>query len=71
MDSFDFSQFSLSALTIIFLVTAGIITFVGSYLSEYADQLADITGIGEAATGAVLLGAITSLPGLVTSVMSS
>lgn len=67
----DFSEFSLLISLIIFGITAGVITYVGYYLSTYADQLADITGFGEAATGAILLGAVTSLSGIVTSVVAA
>lgn len=53
------------------LAAAGVIALVGARMSAYADRLADITGLGEAVTGAVLLGAATSLPGIVTSVTAA
>lgn len=71
MEILDLSQLSVSLLVLIFIVTAAIITYVGYYLSLYADQLADRTGIGEAATGAILLGAVTSLSGIMTSVVAA
>lgn len=71
MNIINFSQLSILALSIMFVLTAGLITYVGYYLSAYADQLADRTGIGEAATGAILLGAVTSLSGIVTSVVAA
>lgn len=71
MEIIDFSQFSVSVLILIFIVTAAVITYVGYYLSLYADQIADRTGIGEAATGAILLGAVTSLSGIITSVVAA
>lgn len=43
------------------LVTAGV------KFTKVVDELADRTGLGEALAGAVLLGAATSLPGLVTT----
>ncbi|GAA1466386.1 sodium:calcium antiporter [Microbacterium thalassium] len=44
-----------------------IIIFAGSRLARAADEIADRTGIGEAVAGAVFLGAVTSLPGIVTT----
>lgn len=51
------------------IFTAGtlVILLAGSRLAAVADQLADRTGLGEATVGAVLLGAMTSLPGLIAS----
>ncbi|MFW6359794.1 MAG: hypothetical protein ACOC0N_11370 [Chroococcales cyanobacterium] len=50
----------------IFLVAAIVIAIVGTKMTKVADRLADITGLGEAITGAILLGASPSLPGIVT-----
>src|SRR6056297_3236508 len=50
---------------------ACIIAIAGFKLVKYADKLADITGIGEALFGAILLGAITSLAGITTSVTAA
>jgi len=55
----------------VFVVSALIILAAGRRLTMHADRLADITGLGEALTGAVLLGAATSLPGIVTSVTAA
>ncbi|MEJ1154457.1 hypothetical protein [Microbacterium marmarense] len=44
-----------------------VIVFAGSRLARTADELADRTGLGEAVAGAVFLGAVTSLPGIVTT----
>ncbi len=52
----------------VFLLCAGIIASAGYALTRAADQLADLTGMGEALTGAILLGGATSLSGIVTSV---
>ncbi|MEX2347473.1 MAG: hypothetical protein WD604_17750 [Balneolaceae bacterium] len=71
MNALNFSQLSIPFLVFLFLVTASIIGYVGYYLTSYADQLADKTGFGEAAVGAVLLGAVTSLSGTVTSVVAA
>jgi cation:H+ antiporter len=48
-----------------------VIALVGSHLARLADRLADITGLGEAVFGAVLLGAITSLPGSIASITTA
>lgn len=55
---------SISALVVsaLVLVTAGV------RFTHLVDRLADRTGIGEALAGAVLLGATTSLPGLITTI---
>ena len=52
---------------VVFLASAGIVTLVGARLAGEADALADRTGLGEAVFGGVLLGASTSLSGIVTS----
>lgn len=44
-----------------------VIGVVGVRLTREAERFAQISGLGQAATGAILLGAITSLPGMVTS----
>ncbi len=54
-----------------FLLAAVVIGVAGTALARIADELADRTGIGEALTGALFLGATTSLPGLVTSVTAA
>lgn len=52
-------------------VSAVVIAIVGPRLARVADRLADRTGLGEAVAGAVLLGAATSLPGLVTTAVGA
>jgi len=47
---------------------AVVIVFAGIRLTRTADELADRTGLGDAIGGALLLGAVTSLPGIVTTV---
>ncbi len=44
-----------------------VVVVAGSKLARAADELADRTGIGEAVAGAVFLGAVTSLPGIITT----
>jgi cation:H+ antiporter len=53
------------------LGAAAAIVLAGIRLARVADVLADRTGLGEALVGAVLLGAATSLSGLVTSVTAA
>lgn len=50
-----------------FVAATALIAIVGSRFARLADELADVTGLGEALFGAVLLGGSTSLPGIVTS----
>lgn len=51
----------------VFVGSTVIIAVVGSRFARLADELADVTGWGEALFGAVLLGGSTSLPGIVAS----
>lgn len=53
------------------LVALGLIMIAGRALVATADTLADRTGMGEALAGALLLGAVTSLPGIGTTVVGS
>ncbi len=66
-----FQSLSLLPAIGVFAVAAFVILVVGTRLTTLADVLADRTGLGEAVTGAVLLGATTSLSGTVTSVTSA
>lgn len=62
---------SLSSLPVAiaaFPVAALILITVGVKFTKLVDELADRTGLGEALAGALLLGAVTSLPGLVTTI---
>jgi len=51
-----------------FAVCAGLVVVVGTYLSRYADILAEKTGLGRSWVGAVLLAGATSLPELATGI---
>lgn len=62
---------SLQTAIITFIALSLVIGFAGTFLSKTADQLADTTGLGEAIFGAVLLGGVTSLSGIVTSFTSA
>ena len=55
----------------LFAASALLIAFFGSKMAKIADVLADRTGLGEALIGAVLLGAGTSISGIVTSVTTA
>ncbi len=57
--------------SIVFGICALVIALAGTRITRVVDQLADRTGIGEAAAGAVLLGASTSLGGVVLSVTAA
>ncbi len=50
-----------------FFIAAALVVWVGATITRYADELAEQTGIGRAFIGALLLGASTSLPEVVTS----
>lgn len=51
------------------LVSAAVIGAVGPPTARLADRLADLTGLGEAFVGAVMVGAATSLPGIISTVV--
>lgn len=62
---------SLTLAIIIFLGATLVIATAGTKLTRTADQMADLTGWGEALFGAIFLGGTTSLPGIVTSVVAA
>jgi cation:H+ antiporter len=51
----------------VFVVSTILIAIGGTFLTKEADRLADVSGLGEALVGAIFLGAITSMSGIVTS----
>ncbi|MBK0398748.1 sodium:calcium antiporter [Limibaculum sp. M0105] len=61
----------LPALVAVFLCAALVVAVSGTRLARAADRLADMTGMGEALVGGVLLGMATSLSGTVVSVASA
>jgi cation:H+ antiporter len=71
MSLLDLSHWSLPAVIALFLGAAVAIAVAGTRLAHLADRLADVTGLGEAIFGAVLLGGSTSLSGIVTSVSTA
>ena len=62
---------SLPISVCMFAGSALVLLFVGIRFARVVDTLADRTGMGEALAGAVLLGATTSLPGLITTVIGA
>ena len=56
---------------IVFLAATFVVTLAGIRIISTADRLADRTGLGEAVFGGVLLGASTSLSGIVTSLTAA
>lgn len=71
MDAVSPDQLSLPLTLLLFGGGSLVIALVGSQLTRLADRLADLTGLGEAVFGAVLLGAVTSLPGSVASITTA
>lgn len=67
----DPGEASLALAVGLFAAAAVAILLVGTRLTAVADVLADRTGLGEAVVGAVLLGAATSLSGIVASVTAA
>ncbi len=67
----DLSGVSLPWLIVAFALAGVAILLAGTRLARQADQIADRTGIGEALAGAVFLGATTSLPGSILSVVAA
>lgn len=59
------AEWSLWFTVVVFVVGAAVTVYGGVNLTTLGDRLADVTGWGEALFGAVLLGAATSLSGIV------
>lgn len=51
-----------------FLAAASVIIYSGSKLSVYGDKIADLTGMGKAWVGLILMASVTSLPELITGI---
>jgi cation:H+ antiporter len=51
-----------------FLVCAAVIIYSGTKLSFYGNQIAELTGMGKAWVGLILMASVTSLPELITSI---
>ncbi len=67
----DPATLATTTLVAIFAGCALVIALVGSRMARIADIIADRTGLGEALVGAVLLGAGTSMPGIIASVSTA
>lgn len=65
------ATWSLGVAIVVFAVAACAIGVFGVRLTGVVDQLSDATGLGQALAGAVLLGAATSLAGLVVTVVAA
>ena len=62
---------SATGLVLVFAAAALVVTGCGIRMTRLADRLADRTGLGEAIVGALLLGMVTSLSGVVVSVTAA
>lgn len=67
----DPASWPLWAIVVGFCVAAGAIAVVGTKLAHVAEELAKITGLGQAMFGIVFLGGTTSLSGMVTSITAA
>ena len=67
----SFEALSLPVLLAVFAGLAALVTLCGVLLTGLADRLADQTGFGEALIGGVLLGATTSLSGVMVSITAA
>lgn len=53
-----------------FITCAAVIVYSGSKLSFYGDKIANLTGMGKAWIGLILMASVTSLPELITGISS-
>lgn len=68
---FDPADLSTAALVAIFVAAGVLVWLAGSRLSGYVEAISERTGLGAAFMGAVLLGGITSLPELATTLTAA
>ncbi len=61
----------VSVSVLVLLAAGGALVAVGLPFARVVDALADRTGIGEALAGALLVGATTSIPGIVTTAVAA
>jgi len=71
MELFPWSTLSLPLTSLAFAAAALVVGVAGTTMTSTADRLADLTGLGEAIFGAVLLGSATSIAGITTSVTAA
>lgn len=64
----DFSSYPLWSNAAVFVAAAATVWWAGTRLTRYADAISEMTGLGEALVGMLLLGGITSLPEIAVSV---
>jgi cation:H+ antiporter len=67
----DFASFPLSANLGLFAAAAAVVWLAGTRIARYADAISRQTGIGHAAMGILLLGAVTSLPEAAVTITSA
>lgn len=65
------SQYPLWLVVLIFGGSVALVTFAGVRVTKKGAELADRTGLGQAIIGAVFIGAATSLPGSIASVLAA
>jgi len=64
----EFSNWSPWLNAAVFIATALAVWWAGSRLTRYADAISELTGMGEAMVGMLVLGGVTSLPEIAVSV---
>lgn len=67
----NFSDYSLWLNAAIFIAAAASVWWAGTRVTRYADAIAEMTGLGEALIGLLLLAGITSLPEIAVSVTAA
>ncbi len=67
----ELQSLPIGASVTVFVAAGAVIGFAGVRMARVSDALADVTGWGEAMFGGVLLGASTSLPGIVASITAA
>lgn len=67
----DLTHWTLTTAAVVLVVSAVLLIVAGVRFARLIDRMADRLGIGEALAGAVLLGATTSLPGLIVTTLAA
>lgn len=63
----EFVELSMWQNFAVFVVAAAVVWMAGTRLTRHADRIAELTGLGQALVGMLLLGGITSLPEIAVS----
>ena len=71
MDLINFGDLSLVIICVIFICASALVWLAGTRLSRYTDALAKKTGTADVVMGTLLLGGVTSLPEVVTTITAS